>query len=1060
MPASPLPAKLTRPAGSGLIRRERLFRLLDEAARHKVTWPAAPGGAGKTSAVSAWIETRRLEHLWVQVDARDADLATFFHYLRLLAARDARPGHEPLPVYAPAHGAELEAFAHRFFEAFFARRDEATVLVFDGWQEAGAGARIDEVLPALLAELPPHVRVVMASRSPPPAALARWLASPEFALVDADALRFSSDETSTLAASWGVDDAPSLAALERIGRGWAAGLVLLLRAARGGVALAGAADAATGTAEGAGTAGTTSIVGNASDASDASHADLPAEAAFNYFASEGFARLPAPQREFLLRVAFIAHLDAEAAAELAGEPRAARVLAEMQRDNLFVERRALAPPVYDFHPLFREFLVAQAERTFGTDETRALRLRAASWLERCGDIGAAAQLLIEARDNSRVAKFIERYADDLMGRAQFQTLRGWIDALPAAQQAAAPRVQLWRGICQARAREPGGLQTVRDACAHLDAAGDYAGACVARLWRMRLSTSREELEQCLAELAQLDAQHAASATPAQEAKIVGNGGRYRFDPRLSARHPLLARWIDRAGELASVHPEAATRLRMANFVCSALSMCGNYVRMTEVVAEHRHLLDEPAIGPGERLNLLIALAHLHERQGRWDESLAAAARAGALAEASGFSGHEAALHMSTLRVKLALGELPAARREAERLGRLASSSAMGRIHALTGRLHLAVHDGECATAEAALAELRTLVGPEAGQRPQLDLHEAMLQLQRGDAAGAVEPLREVVELAQAWRHDIVLLSAWPLLALALARSGQREAAIEPLREGLRYAQRHGLRCAPLLPRALVSEMCLLALRLRAEPAAARALIANQRLERPAGDHGDDWPAAVHVRTLGGFALDVAGENAAAGSVASANAGGGTAGQNAASQNATSQSTAGARKQPRRVFELLQFVVAHRGAVPAVAAMDALWPDAEGDAAKKSFDVTLHRLRKRLGSDHALRLEAARLTLDRTSCRVDAFTFERLAERAREPSIADAEFAELAEHALALYGGHFLADTEHSWARRYREALRAQFMRLAELAAARLEAGGHAGEARRWAARRAELMGPR
>jgi hypothetical protein len=68
-----LPAKLLRPAASGLIPRERLFARLDRAPQARIVWISGPGGAGKTSFVSTYVEARGLDCLWYQVDASDAD---------------------------------------------------------------------------------------------------------------------------------------------------------------------------------------------------------------------------------------------------------------------------------------------------------------------------------------------------------------------------------------------------------------------------------------------------------------------------------------------------------------------------------------------------------------------------------------------------------------------------------------------------------------------------------------------------------------------------------------------------------------------------------------------------------------------------------------------------------------------------------------------------------------------------------------------------------------------------------------------------------------------------
>jgi len=48
-------AKLTAPSGAELLKRERLFALLDAARAGKAAWIVAPGGAGKTSLAATWV---------------------------------------------------------------------------------------------------------------------------------------------------------------------------------------------------------------------------------------------------------------------------------------------------------------------------------------------------------------------------------------------------------------------------------------------------------------------------------------------------------------------------------------------------------------------------------------------------------------------------------------------------------------------------------------------------------------------------------------------------------------------------------------------------------------------------------------------------------------------------------------------------------------------------------------------------------------------------------------------------------------------------------------------
>jgi DNA-binding SARP family transcriptional activator len=123
--------------------------------------------------------------------------------------------------------------------------------------------------------------------------------------------------------------------------------------------------------------------------------------------------------------------------------------------------------------------------------------------------------------------------------------------------------------------------------------------------------------------------------------------------------------------------------------------------------------------------------------------------------------------------------------------------------------------------------------------------------------------------------------------------------------------------------------------------------------------------------------------------------------------------------------------------------EALWPDAEGDLAHRSFETTLYRLRQLIGKDAAIHLHDGRLTLDMQTCWVDAFALEQILEEAegvwessrgwREgaPPLKDqtARAIQLTGAAISLYKGHFLStETELPWMHSPRERLRARFMR--------------------------------
>jgi DNA-binding SARP family transcriptional activator len=103
--------------------------------------------------------------------------------------------------------------------------------------------------------------------------------------------------------------------------------------------------------------------------------------------------------------------------------------------------------------------------------------------------------------------------------------------------------------------------------------------------------------------------------------------------------------------------------------------------------------------------------------------------------------------------------------------------------------------------------------------------------------------------------------------------------------------------------------------------------------------------------------------------------------------------------------------------------DALWPDADGDAAAQALRTTLHRLRKLLQYVQAVRLEGRQLSLDLSYIWVDSLVFERAAQNIKDIMSL--------RHAMKYYQGHFLPGETAPWASAFREQLRVRYMSMVE-----------------------------
>lgn len=422
-------AKIASPRLFSVIPRRRLFRLLDERLRHPVLWVEGPPGAGKTALVASYVESRRLRAVWYQIDPGDSDVSTFFYFLGLAAPK----GKSPLPVFAPDYLTDPEGFARRFFRDFYARLGERGVLVLDNYQEIPAAAPIHRLIAAALAEIPEDTHVIAISRSPPPPEVCRLQAIEALCTIDWQELRLTLDEARAVAAARGMNEESTLKALYERSDGWMAGFVLMVERFRRGGMQPGDARFET------------------------------QEAVFSYFAGQIFNTVPQSSQEILLQTAFLPWVTTELAERMTGDQEAWRVLDTLYRQHLFTDRRtqlrsfrgaAPTPPsavgqetehVFQFHALFRTFLLDTAATVYSAERYRSLVRRAGSLLDERGMSEEALYSYLDAQAWDEAVRLIEQDAARLLSQGRWQTLRNWIEALPVTSLQNSPWLFYWLG---------------------------------------------------------------------------------------------------------------------------------------------------------------------------------------------------------------------------------------------------------------------------------------------------------------------------------------------------------------------------------------------------------------------------------------------------------------------------------------------------------------------------------------------------------------------------------------------------------------------------------------
>jgi DNA-binding SARP family transcriptional activator len=112
----------------------------------------------------------------------------------------------------------------------------------------------------------------------------------------------------------------------------------------------------------------------------------------------------------------------------------------------------------------------------------------------------------------------------------------------------------------------------------------------------------------------------------------------------------------------------------------------------------------------------------------------------------------------------------------------------------------------------------------------------------------------------------------------------------------------------------------------------------------------------------------------------------------------------------------------------------LWREADGDSAHRAFAITLHRLRKLIGSEKAISFSSSKITLDSNYCYVDRWRFERLLGMADASlkNSSEEEAVQLIEKAVSMYHGPFLhGEPDEPWLKSIRKQLQSKFIRYIE-----------------------------
>jgi len=946
--------------------------------KRPVIWVTGPPGCGKTTLISSYLKSREAACLWYQIDPGDADPATFFYYLGLAAKRAVPQRRSPLPLLTREYLQGISTFSLRYFETLYGRLRIPCALVFDNYQEVPEGAPLHEIILNGLSHLPEGLNVILVSRRDPPPIFVRMGANALMDVLGWNDLRLTLEESAKIIRlrTKAKLARGSILRIHKTADGWVAGIILMLESAKG---------------KGIG---------------PKNLENLSREEIFGYFATEIFDKSDKDLQEFLLKTALLPKMSAKMAEKLTGFCSAGRILSQLCRTHYFTEKRFQMESIYQYHPLFREFLLSQGKEILPADAQSILGSQAAMLLEEAGQTEAAIPLLRDIGNWDEIVPLIMKHAPILLSQGRHKTLEEWLDFLPKAVLERHPWPLYWKGVCLSPFSPSLARPFFEKALEKFQNQKDASGFFLA--WSELVLTIYYEfddfspldrwvrlLEESMLEFREFpDKEIGARAASSMLMALINR----------QPWHPKIEEWADLTLSLSKSCSNIYEQMNAISQVVIYRIFIRDFKKglaANDLLRQKQYSRNAP---PLAILNAKLAEVIYYRYSGFHEKCMQSLSEGMDLSREKGIHVHENIFLSMGVLSALNVGDSKTVR---ELLAKLEPSLSDPkswkalRYHISKAREALSRGDsGEASLNADSALKLVTDVGtPLTSFFCHLIKTHASHEL--GKRKEALNHLAQASHLASRIRSNLLKFLVLLTKALYAFEDQKQEAGLSSLRHALTIGREEGYFDTYIDQPKAVSKLCSKALEAGIEIEYVQELIRRLNItrEKPAL-HLENWPWPLKIFTLGRFELLKDGKPI---------------------------------RFSRKPLTMLKALIALGGKeVKEDQITDILWPEADGDVAHQSFDTTLHRLRQLIGFHEAVQIREGLITLDSRCSWVDAWAFESLVDQADTAWKKRGEMTESirqTQKAIALYQGAFLpGEASEPWTNSLRERLRSKFLR--------------------------------
>lgn len=387
------------PERPGLVPRGALLERLSQTEDRQLVVVEAPAGYGKTTLLAQWAHRdSERSFAWLSLDAAENDQVMLWRYV-FAAIRRVVPGLAE-GAWAKLHGAspDLERVVIPGLLNALLDLTERLVLVLDDFhviENPAAHTSIE----SLIGHLPRSTEIVLATRTAPPLALSSLVARGQVLEIGREELAFDRSEIGQALSLSGPTAGEDAAAVFRRTEGWPAGVYLA------GEGLRRAAPAALA----------------------ASVVDI--QLLERYVDEEMLSKLPADQRDFLVRTSILDELNGDLCDHVTRGSASEARLVRATRSNLLISPVDADGEWVRCHEVLRNTLqrMLRTDDRFNVSDLHSL---AHDWFVEHGFVSKAVDHAVAAGDYEAAAELIWVHWFGYWATGRLETARRWLTAVP------------------------------------------------------------------------------------------------------------------------------------------------------------------------------------------------------------------------------------------------------------------------------------------------------------------------------------------------------------------------------------------------------------------------------------------------------------------------------------------------------------------------------------------------------------------------------------------------------------------------------------------------------